>query len=424
MGDRWFMVALAVGAFLLVVFVRWLPITDDASATDYHEYYRPVVESWQRGEGLTMDGDAAVRYPPGYPALLLAFSIVPWGPTMEVTILNGVSLAVCGLLCFSVVRELGSRREARWAGVGVATYPLLVYSASAPGTELPFIALVLAGTYAMLRSIERGALLAVVSGGLIGAASLVRPAGALLGLVLAGLAVAWKRDRRTVGLAAVLLAANLAVIAPWQVWANSRSDQAVILGTMGMSTAVSGLTINGRDEAEGREVPVPQAVDDLGRRALARQDDLIDPGGLLAFLRDEFDRAPFSVVGLLVVKAARSWYGTDSVRHEGAILLVQMPYVAMGVWGGWLLRRRRLGSLCSVFIAYFWLTTVASVSIVRYLLPGLVFLVCLAMVGAAHLFEARHRREPTGPAAGVRSPFEGARSMPRTAASCPEEDLL
>lgn len=293
---------------------------------------------------------------------------------------------------FLDVRELGHDRAARWSGVGVATYPLLVYSASAPGTELPFIALVLGATYAMLESMKRGAPLAVTSGALIGAAALVRPVGALLGLVLASLMVAWQRERRGVGLAALLLVANVAVVAPFQLWASSQSDQVVVLGTMGMATTVSGLTINGRDEADGRRVPLPGAVDDLGRRALARQDDLVQPGGLGAFLRDEVERGPLAVLGLLLVKATRSWYGTDSLRLEGGIIAVQLPYLVLGAYGAWRLRRRRLGSLCFVFIAYFWLTTVAAVSIVRYLLPGMVFVIYLAMAGTDHLLDERHRR--------------------------------
>ena len=424
MGDRWFAVVLALCTVVLVVCVRWSPLAEDTRATDYQEYYRPVVESWQDGDGLTLDGIAAVKYPPGYPALLLlASAVVPGGAKWEVTSVNALSLAATVVLAFLIVRELGTRRAARWAGVGVATYPLLVYSASAPGTELAFIAFLLASIYALLRSFERGLQLAILSGALVGAAALVRPVGAPLGLVLAGLAVAWQRDRRAVGLAVLLLAANVAVIAPFQLWASSQSDEVVVLGTMGMATAVSGLAINGRDEAGDRRVPVPHAVDDLGQRALARQDELIEPGGLGAFLRAELARGPLAVVGLLLLKATRSWYGTDSLRHEPVILAVQVPYLVLGAYGGWLQRRRRLGWLCMVFIVYFWITTVAAVSIVRYLLPAMVFVVCLAMVGMSHLIDERRRRtsEPAGTGCGPQvrcSPIRHPRwSLPAPASS-------
>ena len=389
MGNRRIMGLVALLAVALVLLVRQSPLPSDIDATDYHDYYLPAADSIRSGHGITIDGTLATRYPPGYPLLLATASVLPGGDATEVTVVNAVSLAASGVLLFLLMRRMGSRAAAVIGAFGIVTYPLLVYSAAAPSTELPFIALLLGATLLAVKALTERWWMAAAAGGLVGAAALVRPAGAAVGLVLALLIIAWRRDRGGLVLAVVLVAMNLVVISPWELWVHHETGEVIALGTVGPSTAVSGLTLVGRNEAGGRTIAVPQSVDDLGRRAARDQAQLATSGDVLAFLREEADRSPSAVAILFAFQAARSWYGTDSLRYEGAILLIQLPYLALAGVGAWAARRKRLVGLSFAMIGYFWLTTIAAVSIVRYLLPGMVFVVALAATGTDRILATR-----------------------------------
>ncbi|MCB1004912.1 MAG: glycosyltransferase family 39 protein [Acidimicrobiales bacterium] len=385
MSDRRIVLGLFLLAFGLVVAVHLVAPSSSVEATDYDEWYRPIAEAIRAGDGLSLDGQPAVRYPPGYPALLAALSTLPLAEGATNAIVNAVSLGAVASLLFLVVRRLADRRTAAVCGLAVTTYPLFLVLAAAPGPDLPFMALVVAAVLALLHALEGRLWWAVACGALVGGAGLLRPAAAGLGLVLAGLGIVWRRDRRGLALAAVLLVTSIAVVLPWEVWVYQQTEQVVVLGTVGPPTVASGLTIVGRDEADGREFPVPEAVDELGRRALARKADLQDTRGLVRFLGDELQRNVDGVVMLVVVKGVRSWFGTDSMRHEGVVALIQLPYLALAVVGLWSGRHRRLLGLSLTMAAYFWLTTIVAVSIVRYLLPGMAFVLVLTAIGLVRI---------------------------------------
>src|SRR5262249_26132349 len=90
----------------------------------------------------------------------------------------------------------------------------------------------------------------------------------------------------------------------------------------------------------------------------------------------EFRLHPAAVMKIFALKLARSWYGTDSRRKEGLILLIQIGYLALISWGGW--RAWKLGGIHRTFAAgailialYFWSMTFLVLSILRYMVPAM-----------------------------------------------------
>jgi hypothetical protein len=100
----------------------------------------------------------------------------------------------------------------------------------------------------------------------------------------------------------------------------------------------------------------------------------------MTVMGEELRTDPVAMAKLLAIKVMRSWYGTDSGRYELEIMLLQVPYLVLVLWG-------TLGSLRSdpvrrnfavciwVVVLYLWGMTVVVYSMLRYMMPamGLLF---------------------------------------------------
>ena len=103
-------------------------------------------------------------------------------------------------------------------------------------------------------------------------------------------------------------------------------------------------------------------------------------GNMRSFLGSEFRRHPLGVAEMVALKAARSWYATDSHRKERLALGMQVMYLALIAYSG--VRAYRAGGamrqmviVTSFVAAYFWFMTIIALSIARYMVPaiGLLF---------------------------------------------------
>jgi hypothetical protein len=79
---------------------------------------------------------------------------------------------------------------------------------------------------------------------------------------------------------------------------------------------------------------------------------------------------------LAALKAARSWYGTDSQRLDPMVLVLQGVYLAVIgaasaiAWRSGGVARRAVAAAWTI-AAYFWAMTIASTSLVRYMVPAM-----------------------------------------------------
>jgi hypothetical protein len=206
---------------------------------------------------------------------------------------------------------------------------------------------------------------------------LVRPAAVGLPLVLAAVVLVgtWRKNwANGFARAGLVLAAALATVAPWEAFIAAETGVFAPLSSSGSLSVYDGLTFAVSDKDYRSPVESPRAAEEFmtavdarwaaGERAMFRvalEEGLANPTGA-------------SQVGLW--KIGRAWYATDSQRLDGWLLLLQIPYLVMLVGVSWRSLRspgdaRSLAFLVVGIVGYFWLVTVAVLSILRYMAPAI-----------------------------------------------------
>jgi len=419
-GSFWAPVGVGVLAMVIVAtFWRALPaayLVNESS--DYSTFYEPVARRILAGEGLTQaDGTAATRYPPGFPLLLAGlFGLAARLGLPEATVLNGFILACSGLasVClFGLARTVWNGRWAWAAALAWMTYPFMLWLTKQPNSEIPFIPALYGSVglfwWGMQRRRGQGWLI-FLAGALIGAAMLIRPMALGLGALLALLLWALGdhlTQRRRLGLMALLLLGNLVVVGPWEAWAYARSGEIIPLSSGGALTVRDGVTFLVMPKEYRQGVPLAPDLEELLQAIYARRAEMVSLGGVIGVTLEEGRQRPLALGKLIALKAARSWYATDSNRLEQITLLVQAGYLALiaaGAWAAW--RQgggaRRATLLVGALALYFWAMTMLVVPLLRYTLPAMGLLLLLAP-GALRETAAAAQRLYSGGAASINS---------------------
>ena len=130
------------------------------------------------------------------------------------------------------------------------------------------------------------------------------------------------------------------------------------------------------------------------------------PGDAAAFLARRAVDDPLPVVKLLLIKAVRSWYATDSLSFEHAILWMQLPLLGLAGWGSLRWPRDRgniegfeptAPALILIVTLYFWAMTFLVLSILRYMLPAMALLMLPTARAVVEGYgSVRQRLEPEG----------------------------
>ena len=363
-----------------------------SSSPDFESFYRPVAENLLEGRGLTLSGEPALRYPPGYPAVLAAVFVVTGRLGFDgVTGATIFSLVCMGLAAATLVRlaeKVFNLHVAIVTGLLWITYPLHLRTAGSTGSEALFIAIlygcVLVYVLGLIRGIPSWTNV-LVTGALAGGASLIRPIGALTGALLAGVLLFVCRTvplRKRITLGAALLLANLVVVAPWFAWSSAQAGGMVPLSTSGPASVLDGLTI-GADPTEPADVDLPAPAQQATESAWRNRESLTSAGAIASFMAKETGQRPLGVLSLLGAKALHALYASESRSLDKLVALVQLPYLLLIGFGLMKARRaeapaRILLVVSLVLFLYFWAMTIAALSIVRYMTPVLGLLLVYA----------------------------------------------
>lgn len=390
--------ALLVGLFLWAFPAR----TRVDLGSDYVSFYEPVASRILEGHGLTVpDGGLATRYPPGFPLLLAGLLAVAGfaGISMEtlLALFMSVGVGIAAALVFMIARTVWPPGRAVIGASLFATYPLLLWLTRQPNSEIPFLVPLYAAVLLLIVSVERGhRTSALASGVAIGLATLIRPITIVLGVVMAAMALWVRRDlafRTRAALAALILVGNFVAVLPWEWWLYQRTGKLILVSTGGKKSIRDGLSFSGSRKGFRGPVAVPSGVAAIVRDVETEWDNgnLKTFGQVRSFVAAEIRQRPLAAGELLALKAARSWYATDSHRNERPLLAMQVLYLALIAYGG--VRTRRAGGagarmlwVVAAVAGYFWLMTIVALSIVRYMVPaiGLLFvLVPAALPGKA-----------------------------------------
>lgn len=385
------LVALAAHLVLLALLpARWRA----NQSSDFDTFYRPVALNLIEGRGLVDGaGRPALRYPAGFPLILagvLSLSRSTGLPeSLALRLIAAASVVVTTALVWHLARTCFDSRTALLAGLAWGTYPFHLWLAKQPNSELPFLVLLLAALAVFLVGLLSGNGLggrAFVAGALLGLASLVRPSAILVAVPLA-LALAWLRKalsaRARLTAIALLIAGNALVLVPWEAWAHARTGVWIPLSTGGLPSAIDGLTYAAKPGAEGHFAATPEGPRRLMAEILERRREFRSPGDLAAFLLERVRAEPGAVFGLMLLKAARAWYGTEAQWLERFIAAIQLPYLVLAGIGLTVALRsgprgRAFVLTALLLLVYFWVMTVAVLSILRYMVPVMALLMVLA----------------------------------------------
>ena len=368
---------------------------------DYREHYEPIARNLLAGRGVVdKNGGLELRYPPGYPLLLAgAFWLAKWVAVPEpaiVTIADVLGMGVAAFFVFLIARRLWGAEPALVSSLAWTTYPLALYLLKQPNSEIPFVVALLGAAYCLISVVQRsdgGLWQCGACGALVGVAMLIRPIAIGLGVVCAVL-VMLGRPRHRMLSALALLAGNFLAVAPWEAWVYQRTESVIALSAAGPAAIRDGLTFAVRSKGFREGTWVPAQVREVMQHVSDQYPRLVSVGAVGEVLAREFREHPSAVVQLAVIKAARSWYGTDSQRFEGLILGVQGVYLAIvglataRAWrSGGVARRAVVGAW--MITGYFWGMNVVSSSLARYMVPTM----SLLFVPVAALFCRRCEQE-------------------------------
>jgi 4-amino-4-deoxy-L-arabinose transferase-like glycosyltransferase len=403
--SRWSSAAVFAAAVVVnLIFQLTLPPAlrveehSDIAKPDYARFYEPIAQHLLAGRGFQLaDGVPATMYPPGYPlfvagALWLSNQLGV-RPEAVFEAVAPLAMGFSSLLLYVLARRLWPSHAALVAPLLWLTYPFALWLTKQPNPEMPFV-VVLSGAWYVFwaAAVRRSRSWAhyFLCGLLVGLAMLIRPIAIGLGLLFGALLWFGRRDlevRARALLAAAILAGNAIAVFPWELWVYRRTNRLLMLSTAGTAGIGDGLTyaIDRRDFRQA--MVVPEDVATVMRNVMAQTSRLNSLGGVGSLMWEELRARPVAVAKLIALKAARSWYATNSGRHEGASLLIQAGYLILLLWAGsaaWkrggIIRQFAVGT--GVLVIYFWGMTILALSILRYMVPaiGLAFLVVPSLV--------------------------------------------
>lgn len=380
-----------VGALLLVL-IFWLviPFNENGENVDYLHYYAPVARNIVAGAGITLDGvEIATRYPPGYPLILaLVFKFAAWFslPTqLTLAIFNLLCYGASAVLIFLLASNIWDNKSALISVACWGSYLPLLWLTSQPSSEVPFLVFTYASLYLFYFALQHKKThfhWYFLSGLCGGCAALIRPNGLLVGaaLVLASLFLQTKPIKLRGALIALLLAGNLVVLLPWQSLVYLKTGKVIGLSTGLVPSMRDGLRFAVNPKSYRLDINVPEDVRLLTGRIHTRFDEMDNMRRLISVVAEESSKQPTALLKLLAIKAARSWYATDSGRRETILFLMQLVYLSVllvGLIGTWRdnTNHRQLLVLVGLLVALFWGVTILVLSILRYMVPviGLLF---------------------------------------------------
>jgi hypothetical protein len=385
--------------FLLLLPQAWLR----NQSSDYSGYYEPVAQSLIAGNGFYLHTKPALTYPPGIPVL---YAAAFWASReVQISEANALRILEGFLLTFSAVLVCFlTMRFFRWkvallASALWSTYPFHLWLTKQPDATSLFSVLLLTSMLVFFacscktqNAVRYGGLLGLI----LGVTALMKPFSIGLPLVFAALAgvssISSSRRNRIV-FSACLLLTYAATISPWEIWARHVEGHWIPLCTNGANALIDGITFG--TERGLAQVSLPEGARALVVDAVTRHPQLKSTRSIAHFVLTKVRQTPRAVLELLLVKAARSWFGNESRTLEGWIASIQflyLPFLLLGartVWKYGDARQKNFALLAIVITAYFWImTAVTAEAILRYMVP----VICLLVVFVAVSFDFLSRR--------------------------------
>jgi 4-amino-4-deoxy-L-arabinose transferase-like glycosyltransferase len=382
---------LLLAAVIQVAFVAVLPEAYKANeASDYFSFYKPLAQNIADGNGLTMNGRLPSRYPPGFPAYLaVQFLMADRLGISRDSLITAGNIAVSALSCLFVYwigRLVFTERIGLLCALLWATYPFNLWLLKQPNSEVPFVFVLYLSVWLFLRYVDRGDGWFALIGLAAGVATLIRPIAVLIPFLLA-LGFLWNQaipTRRRLAGAGLIVGAFGITILPWELELRSYSGDWTMLSTGGAPSMVNGLTYPIKYNGMSHEW-IPAGASGLIERVQQQRPSLNTTGDVANLMFSEMLTHPLAVLEMTFLKLSRSWYATESMLHERPIAMLQSAYLLLAIPGLYFAWRRFSDSrfaiaLLFALVLYFWAMTAIVLSILRYMVPAMGFLLIFAAI--------------------------------------------
>jgi hypothetical protein len=337
---------------ILAVYLAFSALLDargiEHESPDTATYAQPA-QSLAAGAGFTVPSPDGTPRPefirtPFYPLVLAAFLKIFGSAGLTASIwFQRILWGLIVVWGFPGIAEASTRRGRILSAVGKVLCllsPQVLVNASLAITDLLFACLVALGLRAASRMLDASAWRRAASAGLLlGAATLTRPAGKLLPVVLAlvALTMIWRRDRRAIRVVAVFLGAAVLLPLGWSARNWNLSGHFTLSPFSGASLAWHRQTLIARMVRDGEsfgglpEDRYARLVYEYENALLALQ-SLKTERGL-----DDFEGN--AVAGRVAAQAVRrhpALYARDSLYHMVNIVMAPADAQALGrVAFGW-----------------------------------------------------------------------------------------
>jgi 4-amino-4-deoxy-L-arabinose transferase-like glycosyltransferase len=359
----------------------------DTGSTDYTKY-SVIARDLVGGRKVDLSTDIPAI---GFPILIALVNTLSASvgitPDLGMRVFSLIGMGIVSVLVFVLARLVWDVSRALVAALLWMAYPFGLWLTRQPNSEIPFLVFFYAGLGVLgysLTSQHPEKKQVFCAGILLGLATLIRPASIGISLLVAAALCLVIRDRPVrwrLLMGFVLVMGNLTALFPWEAWVYSEIGEVVPVSTVGASSMRDGLTFAVAHKDYRQALSLPDDVSALMQNAAMQKDQLQSTKDIALFLADEIRVRPQAVLGLLAIKAVRSWYGTDSQRFEILSFVIQSLYLGLasaGVCLAWQKRKttRPLIMLLGVVVLYFWAVTIMVLSILRYMIPamGLLFI--------------------------------------------------
>lgn len=359
--------------------------------TDTVTFYHPAAMSLMERKGYLVDGFFSSRYPPVFP-LFLAW-IYKWtsdpgtGNALYPYLIAILQSLSCGFL-YLIARFILERREVVTAALLLAAHPLFVVLSVTKyaWNAMPlFVFLFFSALYIFLLALKKSSsMLMGISGFLLALSNLTWPGGIVISFIFVGYTlIHFYKTGKIGGITRGTLLFLLGFAVPVALWSGfiyENTGQKMLLSSGGMPSVLDGLIRNENSKFRAFEV----SNDALSKKSEGGLNNFRD---LIHFYADEFRAKPRQTLNFVFFKLGRVWYGTDSEKYEGLTLLIQLPYLLLGLYGILICSRKGLPhvGLILMIVAAFWAMVFTVLPIVRYMIPALGLVMIFAAAGLSRI---------------------------------------
>lgn len=394
--------AFAIGVVTILLFQRYAPASlYDVGNNDFMTRDMPMAVLLAAGKDLNMDnGVVAVGFPLIIAAILKLTGWLGIPFTVGMQAFQVVCMGLTVVWVYLLANLFWGARPAWAAALAWSTYPFVLWLAGQFSTEMAFMVFFLAGIWFLGQSMmcgHRRGLGYFGAGVLFGCAMLIRPAALVIPFLVAIMTLlrAGVTRRKRLELAALVLFGSIVIIAPWEWLVWTKTERVVLISSGDLPVMLEGMAFDAQGKSYREAVVVEPDVRALMERAKREGAQLKSFSAIANFFQVEMQTNPFGVIKFFLLKAGRSWYGTDSMRYESLIVPIQLFYLACGALGlarAWRMSpgTRELALIFLVLILYFWAMTLLVLPILRYMIPAMGLLIVL--LPGTVLWFRQHRR--------------------------------